>query len=184
VTGASNRGADPVPLPDPAPGAPPPDPAATRFLRDDPEVVEIETAGAAAGLVVLSDAHAPGWRAFVDGAPTDILSADYVGRAVPVPAGRSVVRFEYTHPLLDRGLLISLTTAGLLVLGFGGGRRVAPAPPHRTRKRRLTTGESVPPRRAGHSMALDDALDASCPRSVSHELEQDHSAHRHQHGRR
>jgi hypothetical protein len=119
--GRLEPGADPVPLPDPAPGAPPPDPAATRFLRDDPEVVEIETAGAAAGLVVLSDAHAPGWRAFVDGAPTDILSADYVGRAVPVPAGRSVVRFEYTHPLLDRGLLISLTTAGLLVLGFGVG---------------------------------------------------------------
>lgn len=103
-----------------APDAPPPDPAATRLTEDGTETVVVETTGPGPGLLVLSDALAPGWRATVDGTPTDVIPADYVGRAVAVPAGRSVVRFEYRHPLLDRGLLVSLATAGLLVALFVG----------------------------------------------------------------
>jgi hypothetical protein len=99
--------------------APPPAPEATVFVEDAAETVEIRTTGPRPALVVLSDALAPGWRATVNGSAVDILAADFVGRAVAVPAGESIVRFEYAHPLLDRGLSISGATAGLLGLGFG-----------------------------------------------------------------
>lgn len=47
------------------------------------------------GLVVLNDVWHPWWRAYVDGRPTDILKANVLFRAVAVPAGRHVVRFEF-----------------------------------------------------------------------------------------
>jgi len=59
------------------------------------------------GWVVLSDVYYPGWRAFVDGQPQPILRADYLFRAVAVPAGQHTVTFEYAPPSVTVGLVIS-----------------------------------------------------------------------------
>ncbi len=47
------------------------------------------------GFVVLSDQFYPGWRAYVDGRESPIYRANYLFRAVPVPAGEHVVEFTY-----------------------------------------------------------------------------------------
>lgn len=49
-----------------------------------------------AGLLVISDAWFPGWRAEVDGRPVPLLLADLAFRGVPVPAGRCRVSLRYS----------------------------------------------------------------------------------------
>jgi hypothetical protein len=80
-------------------------------------VVEIETVSDGARLLVLTDAYYPGWRAMVNGGPVRIARANYAFRAVPVPAGRSVVRFEYRPLSFTIGLLVSVA-ALLIVIGM------------------------------------------------------------------
>jgi hypothetical protein len=79
----------------------------------EPERVVIETDGAGAGWLVLTDAWYPGWRATVDGSPVDIARADVLFRAVPVPAGRHRVEFVYAPVSLWIGAGISLMTLAL-----------------------------------------------------------------------
>ncbi len=71
-----------------------------------PNDVEIRTTGAG-GVLTLSDQFYPGWRATVDGAPTRIIRADTVFRAVCVPPGDHVVRFKYRPLSFFLGVLLS-----------------------------------------------------------------------------
>jgi hypothetical protein len=66
--------------------------------------------------VVVRDAYAAGWRAWVDGVGTPISRADGRHRAVAVPAGRSVVELRYRPPRLIAGLVITLTSAAIAAL--------------------------------------------------------------------
>jgi hypothetical protein len=72
-----------------------------------------------AGLVVLDDAWAPGWRVTVDGRPARPLRADVLVRAVAVPAGTHTVEWRYVVPGLREGALLSVVGV-LLLLGWGG----------------------------------------------------------------
>ena len=60
------------------------------------------------GFVVLSDTYYPGWRVYVDGEPRPLLRADYLFRAVAVPAGQHTVTFEYAPLSVTVGLVISV----------------------------------------------------------------------------
>jgi hypothetical protein len=57
--------------------------------------VEIEIDTPRAGFVVLNDVWHPWWFGSVDGKPADILRANVLFRAIQVPAGRHVARFEF-----------------------------------------------------------------------------------------
>ena len=93
--------------------------------------IEVETPGPA--LVRLADLWYPDWTATVDGRPTAVLRADYLLRAVAVPAGRHRVMFRFRSPALARGLTISVVclvvTLGLLGLSFWWRRRPAQSAP-------------------------------------------------------
>ena len=65
-------------------------------------------------LLILRDAFAEGWRAEVDGSSVEIKRADYLFRAVRVPAGRRVVRFEYRAPGFRPGVITGLIALALL----------------------------------------------------------------------
>src|SRR5277367_3428 len=67
-------------------------------------------------LLITSDAYYPGWEAQIDGKPTHIYQADYLFRAVLVPAGEHTVHFEYKPKSLENGLAISALSA--LFLAF------------------------------------------------------------------
>ncbi len=73
-------------------------PFEARIVRYDERLVEVETESDAGALLVLLDAYAPGWTATVTGAPATIHLANVAYRAVPLPAGRHLVRFTYTPP--------------------------------------------------------------------------------------
>jgi hypothetical protein len=70
-----------------------------------------------AGWLVVTDTWDEGWRASVDGRAVDVLPANYVQRAVRVPAGSSEVRFTYEPVHFRYWAAIS---AGSLALTLGG----------------------------------------------------------------
>jgi hypothetical protein len=57
--------------------------------------VTVRTELPAAGWLVLADSWYPGWQATVDGRPADIRHANFLFRAVAVPAGAHEVTLEY-----------------------------------------------------------------------------------------
>lgn len=98
--------------------------ATATFTRNDPEHLVLRVAAPTAGFLLLADQHFPGWTATVNGAPAPILRANYVFRAVEVPAGESVVTFDYRPARLRLGAAISgLTVAGLVAAGVWSRRR-------------------------------------------------------------
>ncbi len=98
----------------------PADPAADRatVTAYEPERLRVETRTDAPGLLMLSEVFYPAWRAYVDGEPVQVRTADYLLRAVAVPAGEHVVELRYESGSLRLGLAVSLasyaTLAGLL----------------------------------------------------------------------
>lgn len=73
-----------------------------------PEQIEVRTVSVSPSLLVLSEVNYPGWRAFVDGKPAQVLTADYVLRAVPLPAGEHTVLLVYRPWTWPVGAAISL----------------------------------------------------------------------------
>jgi hypothetical protein len=71
------------------------------------------------GLLLVSDSYFPGWKAFLNGRPTEILRADTLFRAVAIPqAGDFEVQMKYWPTHLTAGLMIS--AAGWLGLAVCG----------------------------------------------------------------
>lgn len=68
------------------------------FRRDEPERVILDVSSAQPGYLVLLDLWSRGWSARVNGMPTAVFRAFLGTRFVPVPAGSSVVEFDYRIP--------------------------------------------------------------------------------------
>lgn len=79
-----------------------------RVERPSPEVWEIEVRGSSGGWLVVSEAWAPGWRAWVDGSEVPMARVDHALRGLPLPRGDSRVRMVYAPSSLRTGLLISV----------------------------------------------------------------------------
>jgi hypothetical protein len=85
------------------------------FLRNDPEHVAVRVRATGRGFLHLADQYADGWYAKVNGSPVRITRADYVFRLVEVPAGESVVEFDYAPRSLRIGAVVSALTAAALI---------------------------------------------------------------------
>jgi hypothetical protein len=65
-----------------------------RYANTEVEAeVEVDVPGGA--ILLLNDIWHPWWRASVDGNETELLQANVIFRAVVVPRGRHIVRFEF-----------------------------------------------------------------------------------------
>jgi hypothetical protein len=93
----------------------PTQPGQAEITRETPQVVEITTESDADGYLVLLDSYYPGWKATVDDNSTQLYRANYLVRAVFVPAGRHIVRFEYQPAPFRTGVWLALGTS----LSFG-----------------------------------------------------------------
>jgi hypothetical protein len=102
-----------------------------QLMEDSGEKLTVDVESIGDGYLVVRDANAPGWRAFVDGEPTEILDADHAYRAVQVPEGRSIVTMIYAPHSRVVGFWVAaaaiLVFFGLGVTRYLNGRR--PSPP-------------------------------------------------------
>ncbi len=101
------------------------DSAATVRLTDrKPPYLKYESNSTQDGLILFSEIYYPkGWHAFVDGKETEILRANYVLRALQVPAGKHVIEFKFEPKPYTIGNKITLASNWvvlLLVLGCVG----------------------------------------------------------------
>jgi hypothetical protein len=92
------------------------------FASYEPERVRLSTASESAGMLVLTDAHYPGWIATVDGQPAEIYQANGYFRGILVPPGNHTVEFHFEPSTLPTGLVLSslgiFVVVVLLVIGF------------------------------------------------------------------
>jgi ABC-type multidrug transport system fused ATPase/permease subunit len=98
------------------------DTAASLTLVDrNPNYQKYESQSQANGLAVFSEIYYPnGWKAFVDGKETEIICADYVLRAVQVPAGKHVVEFKFEPAAYYTGNKITMISSWLMLVALLG----------------------------------------------------------------
>ncbi|MCR4995628.1 MAG: YfhO family protein [Bacteroidales bacterium] len=67
-------------------------------------------------LAVFSDIYYPGWQCTIDGQKTDVLRADYVLRAVVIPAGKHKIDFRFDPQSLHNTEAVANSALLLLLL--------------------------------------------------------------------
>lgn len=76
------------------------------------------------GILVMSEVYYPGWRAWVDGREVSVLRADYLFRAIELPAGAHRVGFTYDPVSFKIGVGLFVATVVMLVVwGIAARRR-------------------------------------------------------------
>ena len=101
-----------------APSAPAFDPGASVTLtKHSPKELEYETSSSVPGTVVFSEIYYPhGWKAAIDGTPAEHFRADYLLRAINVPAGKHTVTFVFDPDSVRKGDSISMIFVVLMYL--------------------------------------------------------------------
>ena len=79
----------------------------------------IDVASPEEGLLFVSDAYYPGWKAYVDGVESKILRANFAFRAVKVPQGQHEVRFVYRPDSFFKGVRLSGVSLVLAAIVLG-----------------------------------------------------------------
>ncbi len=70
-------------------------------------------------MVVFSEVfYQPGWQAFIDEAPVDHVRANYILRALEVPAGDHQIRFTYNPPARTMGVPLEIASMSMALILF------------------------------------------------------------------
>jgi len=94
--------------------------------------MSVRTQSEADSLLLLSESNYPGWTAKVDGRPARVYTADYVFRAVFVPAGSHTVEFHFrpfsftAGAIVSAASLLSVATALLILRRWNRGAESTP----------------------------------------------------------
>ena len=87
----------------------------------NPDYVKYTSHSATDQLAVFSEVYyEPDWRAYLDGKPAPYLRANYILRAMEIPAGDHVIEFRNEAPLFHRMDKVTLAASIILVLLAGG----------------------------------------------------------------
>lgn len=74
-----------------------------------PDVLTYKSQSTADGTVVFSEIYYPyGWKAYIDGKPAEIFRANYLLRAMNIPAGQHEIRMEFRPDSIRKGTTISI----------------------------------------------------------------------------
>ena len=97
----------------------------TAFLnltKYQPNELEFKSQSKTPQLAVLSEIYYPkGWKMFIDNKEVPYIKADYLLRAVHVPAGNHTLKMIFAPEVIAKGKLISMICFGLfLLLSLGG----------------------------------------------------------------
>jgi hypothetical protein len=89
--------------------------AAAQIDSYDSQRVRITAETETPALLMLTDSNYPGWQVYVNGHPASLISADYLFRGVMLPAGKSVVEFDYEPRSFQLGMVISAVSLVVLI---------------------------------------------------------------------
>ncbi len=80
-----------------------------------PDVLTYQSSSDKAGTAIFSEIYYPyGWKAYIDGEKVDIFRANYLLRAVNIPAGNHEIRFEFRPDSVRKGDTLSLIFIGIM----------------------------------------------------------------------
>ena len=75
-----------------------------------------ESESAEAGMAVFSEVYYKTWKAFIDGKEVPVLRANYILRALEIPAGKHTIEFRCEDELLEKTQIISIIASCVIVL--------------------------------------------------------------------
>lgn len=91
--------------------------AAVKLTRYGLDELSFASSNSKDGLAVFSDIYyANGWKAFVDGKETPIMKANYVLRAIKIPAGQHKIEFVFHPDSFYKGQTIAMASSILILL--------------------------------------------------------------------
>ena len=95
--------------------------ATIRLLEQNPNFLKYETQASEPGLAVFSEIYYPeGWTATIDGQAAEIIRANYVLRALAVPAGKHTIEFRFQPDAYTVGNKITMASSWLMLLVLVG----------------------------------------------------------------
>src|SRR5258708_5132008 len=88
-----------------------------RLTELTPPHLQYESESAVNGFVVFSEIYYPkGWNATIDGKEAPILRADYVLRALEVPAGKHVIDFKFEPKPYVIGNKVTMASSWIMLI--------------------------------------------------------------------
>ena len=90
--------------------------ATIELLEYQPNYLKYQVNSEKGGTVVFSEVYYPGWQSTIDGEETPYGRANYILRAMNVPAGKHVVEFKFDPKSLHTTETIAFIALGLLAL--------------------------------------------------------------------
>ena len=91
--------------------------AVARLTKYAPNELTYAVSNPSEGLLVFSEVYYPGWTATIDGKPAELIRADYILRALVVPAGEHTVTLEFRPASIRVTDMISYICFGLILFG-------------------------------------------------------------------
>lgn len=89
-----------------------------RLTSYEPNRLVYQTSSAKDGVAVFSEIYYPGWQVTIDGQPADIARADYILRAMNIPAGEHVVEMWFDPQSIHVTESIAYAALALLLIGI------------------------------------------------------------------
>jgi hypothetical protein len=96
--------------------------ASIELINHKPEHLIYEASSASSQLAVFSEVYyKDGWNAYINDKQVDYIRANYVLRALPLPAGNNKIEFKFEPSVIKTGSTITLASSILLFLVLVGG---------------------------------------------------------------
>jgi hypothetical protein len=96
--------------------------ATVELVTYSPQHLVYEASTQSPQLAVFSEVYYPnGWNAYINDRPVEHIRANYVLRALVVPAGYNKIEFKFEPEVIRTGSTVSLASSVLLLLIIGGG---------------------------------------------------------------
>ena len=87
-----------------------------------PNYVKYEFQNSKEGLAVFSEIYYPkGWNAYIDGKKSSFFRANYVLRAMQIPAGTHIIEFKFEPQVVKTGSTIAMISSVLMLILLIGG---------------------------------------------------------------
>lgn len=90
-----------------------------KMTKYHPSRMEYQANCASKQLAIFSEVYYPiGWKAYVDGKEVEIQKANYLLRAVEIPAGKHKIEMKFNLPKYELATKVATSLSILLLLGF------------------------------------------------------------------